>query len=296
MSSMKWEILCKDLPIGMKDSQAVWFKGKLYLGGGTTTSQADSVKLYIYSPDTNTWGSMNTPVSHFALAVYQSQIVLVGGKKYGGENSSQMTNNVRVMTDELNSQWKMDIIPHMSFQRSGAVAVSIDSTLIVTGGEHELSALNIEIYDGRVWQNIDRPSDLRGSDVKMVLHEFDCYFFGGRHGRSVFSANLSSLITSCKMGGDCEEDLWRQVPDIPEQVAGGCPTVFGCRLVVENGGILYAYSPNTQVWVHMPKMPNEDVYNACIVCSNRELMVIGGLSAKTNVVSKQVAKVSINCK
>ena len=298
MSSVKLEI---HLPIEMKDSQAVLFKEKLYVGGGTTETQTDSAMLYIYSPDSRAWDSMNTPVSHFALAVYQSQIVLVGGKECCCENISQITNKVWVMTEQIN-HWKTDIIPHMKLHRSGAVAVSIDSVLIVTGGEHELSALYIEIYDGNdMWWNIKRPSDLGVSDVKMAFHEGNCYLMGGLHGRSVFSANLGTLVSSSKAGGDHEEDLslWRQIPDIPEQVAWGCPAIFGSRLVVQNGGILYAFCPSTQVWVLVPlkmKMPNENIYSACVIGSNRELIVIGGVSAETKLVSKEIIQVSINCK
>ena len=283
------------LPIEMKDSQAVWFKEKLYVGGGTAEIQTDSAMLYIYSPYSSAWNSMSTQsVSHFALAVYHSQIVLVGGKECCCENVIQITNKVWVMTDE---QIKTDIIPHMKLRRSGAVAVSIDTVLIVTGGEQESSALYTEIYDGNMWWNIKRPSDLGGSDVKMALHEDYCYLIGGRHGRSAFSVNLASLISSSKAGGDHEDLLlWRQMPDIPEQVAGGCPAIFGSRLVVQNGGIIYAFSPSTQVWVLALKMPNENIYSACVVGSNKELMVIGGVSAKTNVVSKDITQVSINCK
>ena len=172
--------------------------------------------------------------------------------------------------------------------------MSIDNYLIVTGGEHEASALDIEIYDGNTWWNIKRPSDLCGSDVKMVLHEGDCYLVGGQHGRLCFSANLSSLITHHKIGDDSKGELclWRQMPNIPKQVAGGSLAVFGRRLVIQNGGALYAYSPYTHIWLHVLNVPDENLYCACVVCSGTELMVVGGVSrsAETKVTSSRVFK------
>ena len=281
----------------MKDTQAVWFKEKLCVGGGTAETQTDSAKLYIYSMDNSEWSLTSTPVTDFALAVYQSRIVLAGGKECFCENSSRITNKVWVMADEQISSWKTDIIPHMKLQRSGAVATGIDSVLIVAGGEHESSVLYIEIYDESMWWNIKQPSDLVGNDVKMALHDGDCYLMGGRHGRSVFSASLVSLIRGSKVGDDHEDNLsvWRQIPDVPEQVASGCPAVFGSRLVIQNGGILCAFCPGTEVWVFVLNTLNEDIYFASVIGSNSELMVIGGVSADTNVFSKQIIQVSLNC-
>ena len=292
--------------MGMKDCQAVWCKEKLYVGGGTTVTQSDSATIiHVYSPDNNEWGSpMNTPVSHFALAVYQYRIVLVGGKECSSENDIQSTNKVWVMTDsESDEPWNADIIPPMNLQRCGAVAVSTDSVLIVTGGERvtELSTfkLYIEMYDGNTsqWWNIERPRGLDSNDMKMAIHEGDCYLMGGQEGISVFSASLVSLS---KVGGDHEEDLslWRQIPDIPRQVAWGCPAIFGSRLVVQNGGFLFALCPSSQdlVWVPVLKMPNENIYFTCVVGSNKELMIIGGEYFETKVLSKKINQVSINCK
>ena len=298
---MKSEIA---LPIGMKDCQAVWCEEKLYVGGGTTVTQSDSSTIiHVYSPDNNEWGSMNTitPVSHYALAVYQYQIVLVGGKECSSENDSQSTNKVWVMT-ESDEHWNADIIPPMSLQRCGAVAVSTDSVLIVTGGERVTFKLYVEMYDGSMsqWWNIKGPRDLDSNDVKIAIHEGDCYLMGGQQGISVFSASLVSLtcIRSSKVGSDHEEDLslWRQIPDIPRQVAWGCPAIFGSRLVVQNGGFLFGYCPNSRVWVLVLKTPNENIYSTCVIGSNKELMIVGGEYFETKVLSKQIIQVSINCK
>ena len=296
---MKSEIALK-LPMGIKDCQAVRCEKKLYIGGGTIVPQSDSASIiHVYSLDNNEWDSMNTPVSHFALAVYQCQIVLAGGKECSREDSLS-THKVWVRTESA-EHWNTDIIPPMSLQRCGAVAVSTDSILIVTGGERvtELSTfeLYVEIYDGNAsqWWNIRGPRDLGSNDVKMAIHEGDCYLLGGPQGRSVFSASLVSLS---KVGGDHEEDLsrWRQITAIPPEVAWGCLAIFGSRLIVQNGGFLFAYCPNSREWVPVLKTPNENAYSTCVIGSNKELIIVGGEYFETNVLSKQIIQVSINCK
>lgn len=74
---------CKALPVSMQDAQAVWLAKKLYVGGGFSveeneTDQHDQA-LYVYTPATDVWDIIATPVYWFALATYRSQLVLVGG-------------------------------------------------------------------------------------------------------------------------------------------------------------------------------------------------------------------------
>ena len=80
MASLKWSER-RRLPVCMHDAQAVWLGDKLCVGGGTTSSGSnrDDARLYIYTPTTDMWSAMDTPVCYFALIIYHSQQVLVGG-------------------------------------------------------------------------------------------------------------------------------------------------------------------------------------------------------------------------
>ena len=67
----------------MNSAQAVWLGDKLCVGGGETSgSERDHARLYIYTPTTDMWGTMDTPVCWFTLTIYHSQLVLVGGLEY----------------------------------------------------------------------------------------------------------------------------------------------------------------------------------------------------------------------
>lgn len=287
----------------MKDAQAVCFEGKLYVGSGTAMKRRDSAKIYVYTPAKDSWHSAEIPVSHFALAVYHSQIVLVGGRFYCGEGKDgPITNQILVLPKMEYGQCK--VLCEMKFQRCGAYATSIESRsesiLIITGGEQEASATCIEIFNGKSWFNLSRPSDLCGTNVAVFLHNGDFYLWGGKDGRSVFSAPLASLEAIWKPQNisSVDEIPWKKLPSFPKQVIGGCLTAFGSRLLVQNGGIFYAYSPYTRSWVHVLNVPTcfGQLYNSCVVVlSAGDLMMIGGvLSVSQAEIANTVIKASVD--
>ena len=62
------------------DAQAVWLKDKVYVGGGMKSGNMNLIpdaRLYIYTPATDEWTTLDTPVFWFGLTTYHSQ--LVGG-------------------------------------------------------------------------------------------------------------------------------------------------------------------------------------------------------------------------
>ena len=86
LASLEWR-QCRRLPVDVGDARAVWLKDKVYVGGGATSgSLRDHARLYVYTPATDTWSKLDTPVYFFALTTYHSQLVLVGGKEYVGGN------------------------------------------------------------------------------------------------------------------------------------------------------------------------------------------------------------------
>ena len=106
----------------MSGAQAVWLGDKLYVGGGFTSGrQRDNASLYMYTPTTDTWSRINTPVYFYALITYRSQLVLVGGKEYAGEGiDGPVTNKLWTLTEH--GQWR-EILPPMSKNRYHASVV-----------------------------------------------------------------------------------------------------------------------------------------------------------------------------
>ena len=121
LASLKWR-KCKRLPVGMYYVQAVWLGNKLCVGGGYTSgSNRDHARLNIYTPTTDTWSTMDTPVYFFALIIYHTQLVLVGGREYVGEGKVGPVTN-KLWTLSQHDRWKKTL-PPMTTKRCSASAV-----------------------------------------------------------------------------------------------------------------------------------------------------------------------------
>ena len=264
------------------DANAVWLKDKVYVGGGMTSeSVRDQARLYIYTPATDEWTTLDTPVIWFALATYHSQLVLVGGKEYVGENvfGGDFTNKLWTLSED--GQWQ-DTLHPMPIPCIFASAVSHGDHLLVISGD---DPNEVYVYNGHHWASAQHPPQLL-YPMKSTVFNGELYLMG--RGGIVYSASLDSLLASCQPSETSQpSSLWKRLTDVPGEWC--CPVVFGNRLVAVGGGLtdtsttlsLYAYSPLTQSWVHMA-----DSLIFCIItpsCAvllpSNELMIVSGLTA-----------------
>ena len=258
-ASLKWRE-CKRLPVGMLNAQAVWLGDKLYVGGGTTSgSKRYTARLYIYTPSTDTWNHVNTPVYWFSLVTYHSQLVLVGGREYvGEERDAPVTNKLWTLTE--NDQWR-ETLPPMTTKCHSASAVEFTDNLLVAGGADDTyrNIDIVEVYNGHHWAKAQcLPKPYRW--MKSAVLNGHWYLMGGvTQGMEVYYASsLDSLVASCQSGKKPLPPLWKRLPDVPHERSN--TAVFGNRLTAVGGGYpcsssIHAYSPHTQSWVHVGDMP-----------------------------------------
>ena len=138
----------------MDDAQAVWLGDKLYVGGGVTSGSKSNARLYSYTPTTDTWSEIDTPVYWFALSTYHSQLVLVGGREYVGEGrDGPATNKLWTLTGH--DQWR-ESLPPITTKRWGSSAVEFADNLVVAGGtDDEGQTIDIvEVYNGHHWAEV----------------------------------------------------------------------------------------------------------------------------------------------
>ena len=280
----------------MRGAQAVWLGDKLYVGGGLTSgSYREYAKLYIYTPTTDTWSEIDTPVYRFVLITYHSQLVLVGGREYIGERGDvPVTNKLWTLTEH--DQWR-ETLPPMTTKRYSASAVEFADNIIVAGGADNWRGIDIiEVYNGHHWakaQCLPKPS----SDMKSTVLNGHWYLMGGMgQGKEVCYASLDSLVASCQPSEKPLPSVWKRLPDVPH--IRSSIAVFGNRLIAVEGGYppsssIHAYSPHTQSWVHVGDMPVELDSTCTAVLPTGELMVIGGMS-RTFMVESCVYKTSLN--
>ena len=151
LASLKWSE-CRRQPVGMCDAQAVWLGDRLYVGGGETSrSRRDRARLYIYNPTRDNWGAIDTPVYLFALIIYHSHLVLVGGMEYVDRRIGGPVSN-KLLTLSQHNQWR-ETLPPMTTRRHSASAVEYSNNILVAGGiDDELNVINIvEVYSGHHW-------------------------------------------------------------------------------------------------------------------------------------------------
>ena len=82
---------------------------KLYVGG-TSDSFRHSAGLYIYTPTTDMWDLVDTPVYWFTLTTYHSLLMLVRGREYSFSN--EFTNELWTLSEH--GQWQETLPPMIS--------------------------------------------------------------------------------------------------------------------------------------------------------------------------------------
>ena len=259
-------------------AQAVWLKDKVYVGGGWTSgSERDDARLYIYTPATDAWTTLDTPVYWFGLTTYHSQLVLVGGWEYVG---GKLTNKLWTLNED--SQWQETLPPMPTPCGTDASAVSHGDHLLVIGDGYPNK---VYVYNGHHWASAQHPPQ-RLYPIKSTIFNGHLYLMGG--GGIVYSASLDSLLASCQPSETSQpSSLWKRLADALGECC--CPAVFGNRLVVVGGRptgttittSLYAYSSHTQSWVHMGDSPSMPMYSipCAVSLPSNELMIVNGQTA-----------------
>ena len=279
LASLKWTE-SSNLPVDMCDAQALWLKDKLYVGGGLIPKSFRNTLcqcLFVYSPNTDTWSTLETPVYSFALTTYRSQLVIVGGWTYDECDFRWGSPTDKVWI--LNKHVKLEetVIPPMITKRYHASSVEYKDRILVAGGYSWESEVNsVEVYNGYEWtetQCLPKPCYKMKSTILNGLW----YLMGGEtQGTVVYYASLNALVGISQSSG------WKRLKDVPHECSS--PVVFQNRLMVIGGGTgttsayssIYSYSAYTQSWIHEGDIPTKLNCTCTAILPTGKLTVIGG--------------------
>ena len=269
-------------------------KDKLYVGGGETPqSYKDDARLCIYTPTTDTWDTLDTPVCWFALTTFRSKLVLIGGLLCAGEGTGSFTNKVWTLTEQ---NQLLESLPPMKVERHSASAVSHGDCLLVAGGYNprKMTLDTVEVYNGNgLWflaQCLPKPY----WDVKSVVLDGHWYLIGGyEQGVEVICASICDLIKTTCYPQPTEilpSSLWARLPDVPHHHSSPC--VIGDRLIAIGGEMrgseerqgkqsmpvsnIHAYSSQSQSWIHVEDTPISVSKTCATVLPTGKLVVVGG--------------------
>ena len=283
-ASLEWSE-CKELPVGMTDAQAVWLEDKIYMGGGDTSGRRNDARLYIYAPTTDTWTVMDTAVYWFALTIYHSQLVLVGGREYVGLGALGLDTNKLWTLDERDEL--QETLPPMRVRRYGVSAASHGDHLLVAGGGGDGSQLDIvEVYSDHIWSSA-QPLPQPFADMKSTVLSGHWYLMGGfRQGTEVYCASLDSLVAGCQPSETSQtSSVWKRLPDVHN--TRFTPSSFGNRLTAIGGqqrlpmSSIQAFSPRLWSWVDVGNLPVVGCRVCTVVLPSGELIVMGGFLNNT---------------
>ena len=199
----------------MQDAQAVVLNNKVYVSAAdildpTGMMGFKSNIICIYDVSGNSWKEIHSTTYRHALAVYNKQVVLIGGNDH---STHACTNELRVLQNDK-EKWTQRL-PPMPTKRSNTSAIAIGSHLAVAGGHgpvrhYPIPIDTVEIYDGQEWKvanSLPKPC----YRMKSVLQGDTWYLMGGKEqGREVYYASLNDLIATTNLG--ITTSVWKKLP------------------------------------------------------------------------------------
>lgn len=285
---------------------------RLYVGGLTATG--NHAQIFESTVKLEKWQAYDTPVVFYALAVFNSQLTLVGGMKldHGGKNvrPKSVTDEIWMSSNGASSNgasWQKQL-PSMPTKRcfSSAVSTGNPQCLIVAGGngyvnppnaifenvdgygygrpERDIGELStVEIYRRDQWFSVlDLPKPC--CHMKSVVHAQILYLMGGSEQElNIFSCNLDTLMRwsgSMTLGS-----IWSTSV---AALTNACPVTFGEHLVtvgglVESSALILGYFDCIQDWKEIGNLPVEVFDTAALELPSGEIIVIGGFSHSTRI-------------
>ncbi len=287
-ASLKWR-QCADLPVRMEHAQAVQLKTKVYVQGDTGSTETCST-IYVYEVPADVWVSMQGPAYWSALAIYNSQLVLVGGVK---TTTGRATDQLWVLQDE--QTWTQPLRPMPTARDSASAISSGDRHLVVAGGHTVVGYTDsVEVYDGVQWvKAYSLPMTCSG--IKSTYHLGMWYLMGGKgQSTSVLYTSLQSLIEKATQqpphspDSSEQQSVWKTLPDVPYEYSstttlGGALFTVGGRDSKGRTSSINMYSPLNRSWLHVSNMPRPVRSTCSVTLTTGEMMVIGGFGLGVTV-------------
>ena len=253
----------------MLNAQSVCLKDKVYVGGGVTYNRRSDARLYIYTPASDTWDIVDTPVYWFALTVYRSQVVLIGGMEYISENVDGCPSN-KLWTLSEDGKWQ-ETLPRMGTACSFASAVAHGDNLLVIGSDE------VAVFNGRYWPQAQHLPEQLFSVKSTVINGYWYLVGGPLMPGKVYCASLDLLIASSQRDETTHgqsSTVWKRLPSAPGESC--CLTALGDRLIAIESPDIHVYSDFTQSWVQVGNIPDTSDAPCVVLLPSDELMFVMG--------------------
>ena len=263
--------------------------GKVYYGGGGRVTDDARYIVYCYDPSQDKWTTLPPlPVSWFGLGQVNGKLVAVGGMK---KSTGKETNDIYT-NDERSRKWKQTI-PPMPTARYSLGVLSLQSALVVAGGNTPSHATTVEIFKPDIsrWYKAD-PLPITCCNLSLVGIDNTCYALGGYNGSDLnqaLYASVDDLLGNAVPANQTThssdtQSAWKTLPNTPTYrpaaaVLAGNLLAIGGKETSKGGADMkevYMYSPSSNSWVYISDLPAPRSHTAAAVLSSTEVLVIGG--------------------
>ena len=291
-----WEE-CAQLPTGQDGGKTTVINAKVYFGGGFRGHNDDLIVL-CYDPSRDNWTTLPPlPVQCFGLGQINGKLVAVGGTKSDWSKSKEV-----YTYEERPKKWKQTI-PPMPTARDSPGTLSLQSALLVAGGEivgdyglKDTDTVEVFKVDTSQWHKTD-PLPIPCSDFSLTVigNTMSCYAMGGfgksyTHLNQTHYASVDDLLQNVvpahqSSSDDTPSSAWKRIADTPTYdptaaVLAGRILAMGGIERSEGGSDMkevYMYSPSAFSWIYISDLPAPRYRAAAAVLSSTEILVIGGL-------------------
>ena len=286
---INWKQL-SSMPVGMKNAQARVLGNKIYVGGGTTGMIDKSSKVYVYDCIYDRWETLSmSPVYNFALEVYNSSILLIGGRD---TDSGEVTGEVFCWS-QAEGLWKDGLLPSMPTARHSASSTTYGQYIVVAGGFAVVSPISkVEVYSAINQQWLfAQPLPQAQSHMKQVVASGNWMLTGGSGNEGgthlAFSTSLEALISNAKeqppllQGMEEKYSIWRILPQVPHLYCsiaclGNLALVLGKEASSQTP--IFAYNSDDQSWAFMNELPFSCQSSTTVSIPGGALVVLGGVT------------------
>ena len=155
-----------------------------------------SNKLLIYTPADDSWVIISTPTKYYAITIYESELVLLGGEDLDIHATSSNSTNGNVWLYR-NAEWvPHPKIPNLPFKISALCAVTFENRLIVATNGSDSDTTEIITFDGDNWKTAKAttlPENLPMLGAQSVLNGDTWYLSTADQ---LYCASLKSLVAA----------------------------------------------------------------------------------------------------
>ena len=279
---------CADVPNHLRTGKATVLNGKVYFGGGVTEVTYDA-DIFCYDPSHDHWTTLpRLPVIWYGLGQVNGQLVAVGGRK---KSDHKQTKEVYTYIEQ-SRRWKQTV-PPMCTARDGCGVLSLQSALVVAGGETPLGTYTntVEIFKVNTSQWCKTsPTPRACRDMALVNLGNTCFALGGyerAHLNFVFSASIHDILHGAVPTDETpSSDAWETLEPTPRYrpagavLAGRLVALGGMERMESPGGSaekeIYMYSHSSDSWIYIGDLPAPRAVVTAVVLSTTEILVMGG--------------------